>query len=157
MAPPNEDESWFDTAPKYSVPPQSLVPPPAPTTRPLLTSLIGAGTGLVASVLAGFVATIVATQMGTHLVLSLQTEIIGAGVGAVLGVMLGLVMMQSEKFVVRAIFASIVSVAAWFCAHIAMMVRHAQTLPLVPMLVGACIFGVCIACIPPLKKKVPPK
>lgn len=154
---PNEElrESWFEQPPKFSVPPPSLAPPPPlPTTRPLVSSMVGAATGVVASgvalAAAGWIAAHMSRDASTFS--STRTYVLGAIVGGLAGAMLCLAMMRSSRFITRVVFASVVSVALWFCLHVVMLYRHTGTLPLVPMLAAAAIFGACLACVPPFKR-----
>jgi hypothetical protein len=154
---PNEEqlpETWFDQPPKFSVPPPSLAPPRAPATRPGLTSLVGAVTGLFAGTVFAFVAPLIATQMNADasVLASTRAHVIGAVAGAAMGVMLGLAMMHSERRLVRVVFATAISASTLFCVHVAMLYLHSSPLPLLPMLASAALFGALIGCIPPFKR-----
>jgi len=77
---------------------------------------------------------------------------LAACAGFVFGGLLALVMRHAARFFARVIFGTVATVLAWFCLHIGLVSRHAQTLPLVPMLAGAAFFGVVIACVPSARR-----
>lgn len=156
VAEPELRESWFGKSPVYSTPPPpSVAPPPPPPKRGprfglgVLVGGAGGAIGMEAAHLA-------AAQLGAADPLPVASAggpswmafAIAALAGAPIGGMLAVVMMQGSRFITRAIFASIFSIAIWFCAHIAFVVRHHTPPPIVPMLICAAVFGVCVAFIP---------
>lgn len=75
--------------------------------------------------------------------------------GAILGAVLGLFMVHSARLRARLIFAPVFSMALYLLAHVLLVVRHAPTLPLIPMLGAAFAFGLCLACAPPFARRRP--
>jgi hypothetical protein len=78
--------------------------------------------------------------------------VVGAIAGAPFGAVLAVAMMHGSRFIGRAIFASAVSAATWFCVHLVFLWRHLSAPPLVPMLAGAGIYGVVLALLPKAKR-----
>ena len=155
-------ESWFGAKPRVSANPLSLPPPPPPErahgTTFALGATLGAVGGAAALACAAMIAARAAMPMGIAGMVGARFGlppaggfVIGAAFGAVLGGLYALVMRHAPRFVARAVFASAIGAALWLCAHIA-LVRHHAALPLVPMLLGACVHGVFVACVPPSRR-----
>jgi hypothetical protein len=157
MAEPELRESWFEKPPVHSMPPPSLMPPPPPPPRGARFGL-GVLVGAMGSAAGIEVAHLVATRLGAADPLDMASKLGGGALwvgfavaslaAAPFGGVLAVVMMQGSRFITRALFAAVVSVAIWFCVHIALLARSHTTPPLLPMLVGAAVFGVCVALIP---------
>ena len=62
-------------------------------------------------------------------------------------------MMHGTSWLGRTVFACVMTPALAFCLHVELMTHHAPTLPLIPSLLGACVFGACVACVPPLGRR----
>ena len=77
---------------------------------------------------------------------------LAALVGFVYGGVLALVMRHAARLFARVIFGSVAGTVAYFCVHIGLVARHMQPLPLVPMLAGAAVFGVFVACVPSARR-----
>lgn len=149
------EESWFEK-PVATDRPSSMVPPPPPPARAPRFGL-GVLVGAIASAGGLEIARLVAEQLHKSDPILFASAggamwvgfAVAALAGAPFGGALAVVMMQGSRFVTRAIFATIFSVAIWFCVHIALVARaHTPPPPLLPMLAGAAIFGLCVAFIP---------
>ncbi len=155
-------ESWFAKPAVFSVPPPASVAPPAlPPERAhgatfLYGAAAGAFGGAAAILFAGFIsgrvghpanlAGLIGRTSGHGEIAGLT---IGALVGAVLGGLMALVMRHSRRFIARLIFGAASSALLWFCVHVVLLSQRKATLPLVPMLLGACVYGACVALVPP--------
>lgn len=153
-------ESWFAKPVVPSVPPMSMPPPPPPERDHSLTFGYGAAAGAFGAVGAFFFAAWVSGRFGPQADIAsmvgrtvargeLTGFAIGAGIGALLGGILTLVMRHAARFVARVIFGTVSSAGLWFCLHLALVSRHRATLPLVPMLLGVCVYAVVVALVPP--------
>lgn len=155
MSEPHDEhlrESWFAKPAPYSIPPPiSSLPPPPPERALSATFFFGAFTGALGGAAALVVAEWVATRQGL-LRADLARFAIGAAIGAAVGGMMALVIRHSRRFIARAIFAAVSSTTLWFCLHVALVSRHKPTLPLVPMLLGSCVYGVFVALVPPSRR-----
>lgn len=158
MTEPELRESWFEKARPSGQPSGSLPPAPKRRTRFALGVIAGAFSGALALEVAHVVADLVG---GSPDPLDMAGRVAGgswwagfavAALGfAPFGGLLAVVMMHGSRFVPRAIFASTVSAATWFCVHLVFVVRHVAAPPLVPMLAGAAVHGLCIAVLPRAK------
>lgn len=142
-----EEESWFDHRPRESF--SVWVP------RPGLTAVVGGLVGTIASVPSLASARVLSERLslgaqpfGGH-----GAMIIAPLLGAVMGAILCVVMMHALRWIGRMVFASVMTPALGFCIHVGLVAHHAPTLPVVPLLVAACVFGACVACVPPLGRK----
>jgi hypothetical protein len=133
-----------------------------PAARTGFTALCGAAVGALASapILVG--ASLLAKRMGktpdpiaagAGLGGAYVSFIVAVVVGAVLGALLGLAMVHSARLLARLIFAPVFSVVLYLCVHAVLVVRHAPTLPVVPMLVAAFVYGLCSAFAPPFERE----
>ncbi len=157
MSEPELRESWFEKQPPSAQSSGSLIPPPPPPKRGPRFGL-GVIAGALASAVGLEVARLVAQRLGSPDPLEMTSRIAGGSswarfavaalAGAPFGGLLAVVMMHGSRFIPRAIFASAVSVAIWFCVHLLFVIRHAAAPPLVPMLVGAGVYGACLAVLP---------
>ena len=125
-----------------------------------LGAIIGMFGGAFALVVAGAVDahklelhTDIATELG-HLIRNGTNGgfAFAALAGFVYGGVLALVMRHAARFFARAIFGSVAGALAYFCVHLGLVARHAPALPLVPMLAGAAVFGVFVACVPSARR-----
>ncbi len=152
MSEPHDEhlrESWFAKPPPMSVPPPASLAPPPPERAHSATFFFGAFTGALGGVAALVFAAWFATRQIGLLRADFVRFAIGSAVGAIFGGLLALVMRHSRRLVARAIFAAASTAALWFCFHVALIARHKSTLPLVPMLLGACVYGAIVALVPP--------
>jgi hypothetical protein len=72
--------------------------------------------------------------------------------GFVYGGVLALVMRHAARFFARVIFGTVAGALGYFCVHIGLVARHMEALPLGPMLAGAAVFGLFIACVPSARR-----
>jgi len=81
---------------------------------------------------------------------------LAVGAGALVGAFLGLLLMYVLGFFSRVLVGAILGPVLWIVVHAFVLRRYtpalAQTLPFVPMAIGAAAYGVCMAVIPPLRK-----
>jgi len=120
-----------------------------------LTAVVGCLAGTLASVPSLESARVLAEKLSLH-PQPFQTHTalaVAAVIGAILGAILCVVMMEASWWVGRVAFASVMTPALGFCVHLELMTHHAPTVSIVPLLVGACVFGVCVACVPPLGRR----
>lgn len=147
-------EGWFEE-PAISMPP-SRVP-----ARTAVCALGGAAVGALASapIFAG------ASWLAEHMEGTAERITAGAGfsspyaafiavsvLGGALGAILGVMMMYSARLRARLIFAPVFSVVLYLFVHALLLSRGWLTLPLVPMLGAAFVYGLCLACAPPLRR-----
>jgi hypothetical protein len=83
---------------------------------------------------------------------------LAAGVGALVGLFLGALMQHVSRVPARVFIGVILGPALWIAVH-AFALTHfapalAKTLPLVPMIAGAAVYGACVALITPFRKRV---
>ncbi len=154
-------ESWFGKPVRSSSAPP---PPPAPERPHGATFVLGACAGAIGGVVALLAAgAMTKRDLAAHMAIAetigrgagsdfVVGLVIGALAGAALGGVLALVMRHGSRFIGRVSFGVVASAALWFCFHVLLVARHRGTLPLVPMLVGTCVYGVVIACVPPARK-----
>ncbi len=153
MSEPHDEhlrESWFAKPAPYSIPPPiSSLPPPPPERARSATFFYGAFTGALGGAAALVLAEWIATRQVGLLRADLVRFAVGSAIGAAVGGLMALVIRHSRRFIARAIFAAASSATLWFCLHVALVSRHKPTLPLVPMLLGSCVYGVFVALVPP--------
>jgi hypothetical protein len=146
---------------EQSTPPPSSMAPRRRGPRYGFTMASSAAVGAVAGVASIFLASWLAKLMGQTpdpIVAGGRLGVPGGGLvlaalgGAAAGVVLGLCMINAARLVARAIFAPVSSCAVYFCVHTLLLQHRAPTLPLVPMLVGTGLFGLCLACAPPFDR-----
>ena len=163
MRPTNDElrESWFG-ARRSAASGALVLAPERPLARTFaLGAALGALGGVGALAVAGVVASHalasyleVAAVVGRAPRASAQVGLAVGGVaGLVPGGVLALVMRHGMRFLGRAIFGVVSTAAVWFCLHVALLARHLPTLPLVPMLAGACLFGFVVALAPPSRRR----
>ena len=125
-----------------------------------LGAVIGMFGGAAALVVAGAVNahklelhTDIATALG-HLVRNGTNGgfALAALAGFLYGGLLALVMRHAARFFARVIFGTIAGALAYFCVHLGLVARHIAPLPLVPMLAGAAVFGLFVACVPSARR-----
>lgn len=125
-----------------------------------LGAILGAFGGIAALVVAGVVRSKhlvfdanIAAQIGHALHKGANGGFAFAAIiGFLYGGVLALVMRHAARFFARVIFGTVAGVLAYFCLHIGLVSRHAQLLPLAPMLAGAAIFGLFVACVPSARR-----
>jgi hypothetical protein len=123
--------------------------------RPGLTAIVGGVVGALASVPSLEGARLVAEKLALRPqpFTSEGAFVVAMVVGALLGMTLCLVMMHAARWIGRVVFASVMTPALGFCVHVQLVAHHAPTVPVVPLLLGAGIFGACVACVPPLGRR----
>jgi hypothetical protein len=138
--------SWFEHPSRESL--------PVHVTRPGLTAVVGAVVGAIASVPSLAVARTVATHVYDRgASFGGQVPLVVAGVlGTLLGAILCLVMMQAARWIGRFLFASVMTPALAFCLYTQLR-GHDFALPIVPLLLGAWMFGAVVACVPPFGRR----
>lgn len=150
-------ESWF-TKPRVSEAPAGVVRSRRATF--VLGAIVGGLGGAAALACAGMLAghaapawPLLATTIATKLRAPMPAGFaVGAVAGALLGGAFAVVMRHAPRFVARLVFASAFGAALWFCVHVELATHHRATLPLVPMLVGMCVHGAFVACVPPARR-----
>jgi hypothetical protein len=149
-------ESWFEKPPAYSVPPPSSIPAPRGKARPGAAALWGAVVGAAASVPCLLVASLLGRQLGKWpepLAAGVRSYVVTALMGAVIGLLLGLAMTHSLRLRARLIFAPIVSLTLYLLVHVLVLRAHPLSLPLIPMLAGVAVYGICVGFAPPFDRR----
>jgi hypothetical protein len=81
---------------------------------------------------------------------------VALGAGAIVGAVLGLLLMYVLGVFSRVLVGAILGPALWTVVHAFVLTRYtpmlAQSLPFIPMAIGAAVYGVCAAVLPPLRK-----
>jgi hypothetical protein len=88
--------------------------------------------------------------------------IVGLGVaiaiGSVVGLVFGALMRHSLRLIARLLAGVLLAVVLWTFVHAFVFKSLAPAslgaLPFVPMIAGAAVFGICVAIIPPRRRRV---
>jgi hypothetical protein len=169
--PSDFDQQWYSQAPVPSWPPPSMRPPPAPVGDPTSSIWLGAVSGGIGGVLMAIVAESILDfrHSGVDLVRALGRAASAAGVpspgaqiggvlcaavlGAFLGAPLGFMARRLVRVPPRLVFFSLLLPVLWIFVQALVLGRVAAAwaarLPFGPLVIGAVVYGACLAVVPP--------
>jgi hypothetical protein len=170
-------ESWFTKTgappPPAPEPEESIPPPPPPEGDPTWAVIVGAATGAIGGaamlIIAGEVARRFRPDIDVIRTFGRAAHALGndpfiagfilaVGVGAALGALLGTLMRHLLRIRARMLAAGILAPVLWTLLHAFVLKPFSPglgALPFGPLAAGALAYGLCIAIVPPMRKRIP--